>query len=32
MKMELKDFCFCFTPLTSTASSVPSFSIMALAT
>ena len=32
MKMELNDFCRCLTPRLSIASSVPSFSIMALAT
>ena len=32
MKMELKDFCLVFWPLRSTASSLPSFSIMAFAT
>ncbi len=32
MKIELKDFCFCGLPRESIASSVPSFSIIALAT
>ncbi len=32
MKIELNDFCFCFAPLESTASSEPSFSIMTFAT